>query len=67
MAYHVDKRIQLERPYQYAQAGQVYTGMHVIEGMYYLAPLFILMAIIMMIHTWHLAFDLLKGRKPRTM
>jgi len=57
----------LERPYQYAQAGKIYTAIHVMENSYYLAPLFILMAIIMTIYTWHLAFDLLKGRRPRIM
>jgi len=57
----------IERPFQYVQGNTIVTTTHIIEGTYHLAPLFILFAIIMMIHTWQIAFDLLKGRKPKLM
>jgi len=57
----------LERPYQYVQGGQIFEATHVIESAYYLAPLLILFSIVMMIYTWYLAFELLKGYKPRIM
>jgi len=57
----------LERPYQYSQGGQIYHAVHTIESGYLIAPLFLLMCLIMMIHTWLVAFDLLRGRKPKFM
>jgi len=57
---------QYEIPYQYTSLGTVYETTHTFE-MYILAWLFLLMALITMIHEFILIYELLKGRKPKMM
>jgi len=58
---------QFRIPYQYVAGGVPNTAYHVIEDNITVSWLFMLFAIIAMIHTMILGFDMLKGRVPKVM
>jgi len=58
---------QFRIPYQYVSGGTAYTAYHVIEDNITVSWLFMLFALIAMIHTMVLVFDMLKGRVPDVM
>ena len=57
---------QYEIPYQYSSLGVVYETTHTFE-MDVLSWIFMLMALISMLHLFILIYDLLKGKKPKMM
>jgi hypothetical protein len=57
----------VEIPYQYTSGGAIHEATQSLEGMYPLAWLFLGISIIMMIHTFILGFEMLKGKKPRLL
>jgi len=58
---------QLEIPYQYTVGSTVYTATHTIENLWPLSWLFFGIAIVMMMQTWILALEILKGKKVKVM
>ena len=57
----------VEIPYQYMDGVSVFEATQTLEGMYPLGWLFIGMGLIMMIHTFIISFEMLKGKKPRLL
>jgi len=57
----------VEIPYQYEQAGSIVEATQTLEGMYPVGWIFLGVAIVMMIHTFILGFEMLKGKKPKLL
>jgi len=57
----------VEIPYQYTQSGSIVEATQTLEGMYPIGWIFLGIALIMMIHTFLLGFDLLRLRKSSRM
>lgn len=57
----------VEIPYQYSNGSTIVETTQTLEGMYPIGWIFIGIGIIMMIHTFILGFEMLKGRKPRLL
>lgn len=58
---------QLEIPYQYTTGGVAYTATHTIENLWPLSWLFLGITIIMMLQTFVLALEFLKGKEVKVM
>jgi len=56
-----------EVPYQYTSGGSIVEATQTIESMYPIGWLFILLTLVMMIHTMILIFELLQGRPKQMM